>query len=128
MVAGLGGPSDLLQRPDAHLAQAPLKRPVMADRRGVVTAIDTRALGLAVVALGGGRKRSQDEIDPAVGLAGLAGIGAEIAPDAPLAIVHARDEAQAEAAAAALRGAYVIGEQAAPRSDRTIHSRLEKPA
>ena len=105
MVAALGGPADLLERPDAHLARAPIIRPVAAGR-GTVTAIDTRALGLAVVALGGGRTRLQDHIDHAVGLTALAGIGH--AADT-LGIVHARTEAGADAAEAALRRAYTLG-------------------
>lgn len=105
MVAALGGPADLLERPDAHLARAPVIRRVEADR-GVVTAIDTRALGLAVVALGGGRTRPQDTIDHAVGLTELAGFGDDVGT---LGIVQARTEAAADAGAAALRRAYTIG-------------------
>ncbi len=126
MVAGLGGPKDLMERPATYLQAAPLSRPVHADRRGFVTAIDTRALGLAIVALGGGRTRPQDAIDPDVGLTELAGIGTEVSPDRPLAIVHARDEAAAEAAAAALRAAYRIGEEAPCRAV-LITSRLGRP-
>lgn len=105
MVAALGGPADLLERPGAHLAQAPVIRPVGVER-GTVTAIDTRALGLAVVALGGGRTRAQDDIDHAVGLTELAGIGEE---PALLGLVHARSEVEADAAEAVVRRAYTIG-------------------
>ena len=71
--------------------------------------IDTREVGLAVVELGGGRARASDAIDPAVGLTRLAGIGAEVSADAPLALVHARDEPSAAAAARRLGDAYHIG-------------------
>jgi thymidine phosphorylase len=125
MVVGLGGPADLMERPDAYLEAAPVIRPVHADRPGFVTAIDARALGIAVVALGGGRTRPQDAIDPAVGLAELAGIGAEASPDAPLAWVHARSEAAAEAAAASLRAAYRIGEER-PVPRTVIATRLDR--
>jgi thymidine phosphorylase len=125
MVAALGGPRDLVERPDAHLETAPVIRPVFADRQGFVTGIDTRAIGLAVIALGGGRTRPQDAIDPAVGLTDLSGVGAPLSPDAPLALVHARDENAAEAAAAQLRKAYAIGEEA-PRQ-AIVTSRLGKP-
>ncbi len=66
MVASLGGPSDLLERPGAHLPAAPVRRRVEAD--GTVAEVATREIGLAVIALGGGRTRPQDGIDPAVGL------------------------------------------------------------
>ena len=110
MVAALGGPTDLLEKPEAYLAKAAVVKPVFADRPGSVSAIETRGVGLAVVALGGGRLRPQDAIDHAVGLTELAELGAEVGPGRPLAIVHARSEADHAAASARLREAYRIGE------------------
>ena len=107
MVAGLGGPADLLERPAAHLAAAPVRRPVHAAY-GFVERIDTRAVGMIVVALGGGRTRPQDPIDAAVGLTALAAVGQETGPDMPIGFVHARTEADADAAATTLRAAYRI--------------------
>jgi len=108
MVSVLGGPADFLQRPVDYLPKAPVIRPVVSDRAGTISAIDTRSVGLAVVALGGGRTRPQDTIDHAVGFAGLAGIGADIGSNQPLAMVHARTEDAAERAAQALRAAYQL--------------------
>ncbi|MGO4171317.1 thymidine phosphorylase [Bosea sp. TAF32] len=113
MVAALGGPADLLEKPANHLAAAPIVKPVFAETAGSVIAVDTRAVGLAVVALGGGRVRPQDPIDHAVGIVELAGIGTEIGAERPLGIIHARDEAHFAAASARLRKAYRIGEGAA---------------
>jgi pyrimidine nucleoside phosphorylase-like protein len=56
----------------------------------VVTAVDVRAVGLAVIELAGGRARASDAIDPSVGFTDLAPIGVEVGPQAPLARVHAR--------------------------------------
>ncbi len=109
MVAALGGPADLMEHPERHLATVPLVRPVFAEASGHVAAIDTRALGLAVVALGGGRTRAEDSIDPAVGLTDLVSLGARIETGQPLAMVHARSEAAVEAAAATVRSAYRLG-------------------
>lgn len=110
MVAALGGPADLLERPERHLAAAPVRRPLHAEREGIVQSIDNRAVGLAVVALGGGRTRPQDAIDHAVGLTDLAMPGDRVGPDRPLAVIHARDEAGLDAASARLRKAYALGE------------------
>jgi thymidine phosphorylase len=112
MVAALGGPNDFLRRARALLPAAPIVRPVAPRRAGFVEAIDARAVGLAVVELGGGRARATDAIDPAVGLTRLAGLGAEVSTEAPLALVHAPDEGRAEAAMARLRAAYRIGDAA----------------
>ena len=109
MVSALGGPADLMERPDKYLAQAPLVREVPALAAGFVEKIDTRQVGLAVVDLGGGRTDPAAAIDPAVGFAALAEIGAEVGTGAPIAIVHARDEASAARASLRLQNAYRIG-------------------
>lgn len=113
MVAALGGPADLLEAPGRHLVAAPIAKPVFAEAAGTVAAIDTRAIGFAVVALGGGRTRPQDPIDHAVGIVDLAGLGEPVDAGRPLGIVHARDAAGFEAASERLRKAYRIGEAAA---------------
>jgi thymidine phosphorylase len=111
MVAALGGPSDIMDNYDAHLARAPVVREVFSDQDGVVVAHDTRALGIAVMNLGGGRAVESDVIDPAVGLDAVAGPGTRVARGGrPLAVVHARDDAGADAAEAAVRAAIAVGE------------------
>jgi thymidine phosphorylase len=110
MVTALGGPSDFLDDPVRHLPKAKVVVPAPAKTEGIVAAIDTRALGLAVVRLGGGRTRAEDPIDHSVGMTDLAGIGAEVGPYKPLAFVHARDEASAAAAVEAVQAAYSVGD------------------
>jgi thymidine phosphorylase len=113
MVAALGGPADILEDPDAHLERAPVIRDVFPEEDGVVTGHDTRALGVAVMQLGGGRAVETDVIDMAVGLDAVAGPGTTVARGGrPLAVVHARDEAGADAAQAAVRAAITVGERA----------------
>ena len=116
MVAALGGPGDFVEHPGRHLQAAPLIRPIFPEGAGVVTGIDTRAVGIAVLELGGGRMRAEDKIDHSVGFTELAALGAAVGPDAPLAIVHARDEAGAEAATNSLRAAFTLGDSAPKRS------------
>jgi thymidine phosphorylase len=55
MVSALGGPNDLVESPTSYLRSAAVTRRIDPDRDGFVQAIDTRSVGLAVVALGGGR-------------------------------------------------------------------------
>jgi thymidine phosphorylase len=121
MVAALGGPADVLERPERHLPQAPVRHAVHLEQWGTVAAIDARALGLAVVGLGGGRQRVTDRIDPRVGLAEVRGIGEAVGPDAPLAIVHAATDSDAAAAAELLRNAvHVIEAPLEPVSESVI--------
>ena len=109
MVSALGGPADFMEKPELYLAKANFEAPVYPFEGGVVTEIDARGVGVAVVALGGGRKAAADVIDPSVGFTSLAGVGNSVDADSPLAIVHARNEEEAEAAAIALRAAYTVG-------------------
>lgn len=127
MVAALGGPSDLLERPDAHLARAPVTVPAMARVPGIVLDMDTRAIGLAVVELGGGRRRAEDFIDPAVGLSDIAPIGAAVGANRPLAVIHARDSASAERARQSIATAVQVG-TGATSSRRTILKRIDLEA
>jgi thymidine phosphorylase len=123
MVSALGGPADLVERPDAYLEQAPIIVPAPALQAGFATATDCRSLGLAVVSLGGGRRRPEDPIDFAVGLSGMAELGAEIAVGQPLAMVHARTEAAAQQAVREVQAAYQVGTAKAapnPITYRTI--------
>lgn len=62
---------------------------VAADRKGYVTAIDTEALGWAIIELGGGRKQLTDKVDPSVGLEMLVRLGDEVRAGDPLARVFA---------------------------------------
>jgi thymidine phosphorylase len=110
MVSALGGPSDLMSRPEAHLRAAPLVQAAWAPQPGFVSAIDTRAVGIAVVELGGGRTRSQDPVNHAVGLTALAGLGDEVGPNRPLALIHAEDEASLARAASRLAAAYTVSD------------------
>jgi thymidine phosphorylase len=110
MVTALGGPADLLENPDKHLESAPLVVPVPAPRAGFVTQVDCRALGIAVVGLGGGRTRPSDPIDFAVGLTDLVELGDQLQAGQPLALVHARTPAAAERAVREVQQAYVLGD------------------
>ncbi|MGI9414511.1 MAG: thymidine phosphorylase, partial [Hyphomicrobiales bacterium] len=112
MVTALGGPADFVENAGDHLPAAPVQIPALPRGTGTVASIDTRAIGLAVVELGGGRRRASDEIDHAVGLTGLASKGRTVGPDRPLALIHARDDGTAEKAANILQEAYKLGDAA----------------
>ncbi len=128
MVAALGGPGDLLEHPKRYLAPAPVQCAVPPARNGTITAIDARALGLLLVELGGGRRRADDTIDGAVGLTGVRGVGDAVSGEQPLAVIHARTAAAAEAGAAALRRAVTVGETAATPAPPVLRRIRPAPA
>lgn len=73
-----------------------------------ISAIDVRALGLAVLQLGGGRRLQTDTIDPWVGLSDMLHVGAAVTEDEPLAFVHANDKSKGEIAVEMVRKAYQL--------------------
>lgn len=111
MVHMLGGPADLLERPDAYLRKAPIERPVPASRTGWLAACDARDLGVSVIDLGGGRRHPADRIDHSVGFTGLLPLGTRVNEGDPIALVHAADDASAERAVVALAANYRIADE-----------------
>jgi thymidine phosphorylase len=114
MVASLGGPADLVEHKERHLAMAPTIAALPPPCPGFVAGIDVRRVGLVIVALGGGRRRAGDHIDHAVGLEAVAGIGSEVGPERPLAIIHARSPEAAAEVSATLAEAFAIADAPPP--------------
>ena len=108
MVAALGGPKDFLERPDHYLPSSPVKSSVPPPRDGYLAAVDARALGNAIIELGGGRRRADDKLDLSVGFTDIAAIGTAVDHEHPLAIVHAASEADAQRAIDNMRSACTI--------------------
>jgi len=123
MVAAQGGPNDFVNRYDRYLPAATLSKPVFASQAGFISAMDTRALGLAVVALGGGRRRVSDAIDYSVGLTGMVRLGEPVQIGQPLATIHAASEDSWIQAAQAVRASITIAAQA-PAVQPVIYRRI----
>ena len=114
MIAALCGPVRFVEDWQRFLPEATVIREVTAQSSGFVQAIDGEALGLVVVALGGGRMIKSDPVDPAVGLSQVARLGAWVEKGQPLCVIHTARPMQADRALAAVRGAIVIGNAKAP--------------
>ncbi len=96
------------------LPRAPVIRDVKATRTGVVAEIPPRPIGHAIIALGGGRSRTDDVIDPSVGIVIPVKPGDRVARGEVLAVVHARTESDAEQAKKAIEAVLRIGDTASP--------------
>ena len=92
--------------PDAklHVAKA---TDLVADTDGVVSAMDTEALGLVIISLGGGRRKMGDPIDHSVGLEMLVRIGDRVSRGTPLVKIFSE---QPEAVIPSLQAAIEISE------------------
>lgn len=123
MIAAQKGPADFIENYDRYLPQATLSKPVYAEGNGIVSAMDTRALGMAVVSLGGGRRRASDPIDYSVGLTNMAQLGQQVDTRQPLAMIHANSEAAWQQAAAEVRAAIVLSDSA-PEITPVVYRRI----
>lgn len=101
-----GNPADLLRLAEIH--QAPVIREIFSESSGVIRAVDAGKIGQASLELGAGRSKAGDAIDFAVGFDRLVKTGEKTSIGSVLGRVHARSEAAADRAAAAVRDAIRI--------------------
>ncbi|PDT80094.1 thymidine phosphorylase [Sinorhizobium sp. BJ1] len=123
MVHLLGGPADFVDRSDTYLKKAPVAAAVPAHRDGYLAACETRELGMAVIALGGGRTHPDESIDHRVGLSHLRPLGTKLDKGEPIAFVHAADRQQAEAVRDRVAELYVIADER-PASRPVVLSKI----
>ncbi len=112
IIAAQGGDTGVLRDP-ARLPCAPHDENFAAKRDGVVQVVDPRAVGYGVIALGGGRRNMEDEVDPSVGFVITTKPGNHVAKGQPLATIHARSEQDLAVGRKVLESAIVIGDSAA---------------
>ena len=108
MVAALGGPHDFCEKADAYLPQAAHTKPIFAPQAGYVAAMDTRAIGISIIKLKGGRSVPDEKLDLATGYTEFVQIGDYVDEKTPLALVHYQNEAQFIAAEQDIRQAITI--------------------
>jgi pyrimidine-nucleoside phosphorylase len=124
MVESQGGDPSVADDPIAVLPRAPVVIPMLADRNGVLAAVETEELGLASGALGAGRMRKGDPIDPAVGMVVRAKIGDRLQRGAPIGEVHARDAAAAAEAARRTLASFTVTDGSVTRPP-LVHAWLD---
>ena len=120
MCSALGGPADFVENFERYLPRAPVVRPVHAA--GILVGVDTRAVGNAIIELGGGRHRVGEALDLSVGFTEIAPVGTSLDADRPLAFVHAASEDDADRAEDQLRAACTVSTDAA--AERPVICRI----
>ena len=116
MCAALGGPAGFVTNSARHLATAPVTRPVYGS--GFLAEVDVRAVGNAIIELGGGRRKVGEALYLSVGFSNIAVVGKELDRSTPLAVIHAANEDDAAAAEKNLLAAVSLGQEATP--DRPV--------
>ena len=113
MVHSMGGPQDIVETFDRDLPIAKYKIPVVPAQSGHINSVDTRAIGNAVIALGGGRKKLGEILDLSVGLSSIRGIGDLVDKETPICVIECSSLDLGHVAEGMVRDAVVIGPQIA---------------
>ncbi|MCP4789900.1 MAG: thymidine phosphorylase [Gammaproteobacteria bacterium] len=92
-------------------AAMPVNAPVLATHSGYVNAMDTHMIGMAMVAIGAGRRVATDQIDHGLGLTQVVPIGAYVEAGQPLAMAHTRNQEQQHVLQKALQQSLLVSEQ-----------------
>jgi pyrimidine-nucleoside phosphorylase len=110
-VEAQGGDGRVCDEPAKFLPLATVSFKVESPRSGFVTKVNTTEIGHAIAAIGGGRVRIDDAIDPSVGFLAETRLGARVGPDGLLGTIYCGDESRAKEAAQRIQTAYEIGDQ-----------------
>ncbi|HEX8386262.1 MAG TPA: thymidine phosphorylase, partial [Rubricoccaceae bacterium] len=120
LVVAQGGDVSVLDAPEG--LSGPPVAVVTADRSGVVADVDARRIALAALALGAGRARKEDAVDPRAGVVLNKRPGERVEPGDPLATLYASDPSRADVGA--VRAAFTLGD-AAPAPRPLVLDRLD---
>ena len=111
MIAALGGPNDYLENPWKSMQRAKIVREVLAPEHGYISAMQTRAIGMAIVGMKGGRTANGQAIDHSVGFDRILSVGTLVNRGDVVARVHADNEEQANIAISQYLTALLIDER-----------------
>ncbi len=109
LVKAQGGDTSCIEEPK-RLPQARLIKPVPAPRSGYLAGLNAAEVGIAVMELGGGRKKKSDLINHSVGIIVHYKVGDLVQKDTPLFTIHANDRATMEVAQQRVLAAHTISD------------------
>lgn len=110
-IAAQGGEPRVCDQPDAFLPLVRESVKVESPRSGYITSVDTTEIGHAIAAIGGGRVRIEDTIDPTVGFISELKLGEQVRSGETLGVVYCADESAAKEAARRIQAAYHVGDE-----------------
>jgi pyrimidine-nucleoside phosphorylase len=86
---------------------------VESPRSGFITKVDTTEIGHAIAAIGGGRVRIEDTVDPTVGFTSELKLGDQVRARQTIGTVYCADASAAAEAARRIQAAYHIADEPA---------------
>jgi pyrimidine-nucleoside phosphorylase len=122
MVSAQAGDARAVHDPD-RLPRARHRLPIAAQRAGFINGCDALELGLTSVALGAGRTRADQKIDPAVGIELAVTLGDRVERGQPLAWLHVNQRRGLEALSERAAGAFSIG-RSRPKARKLVLERV----
>jgi thymidine phosphorylase len=121
MVSALGGPKNFVEKPWDSMQKANVITEVKASQHGYIAQMDTRAVGMSVVGLGGGRTAPTQQVDHTVGFDRILPLGVQVNRGEVIARVHAKDEDSANRAIEQFNNALSYSEES-PELPPVIYS------
>lgn len=104
-----GGDPRVCDEPDKFLPLVRETVKVESPRSGFITRVDTTEIGHAIAAIGGGRVRIEDIVDPTVGFTSELKLGDQVSAGEAIGTVYCADAAAAAEASRRVQAAYHIG-------------------
>jgi len=110
-IAAQGGDPRVCDAPHDFLPLVSETVKVESPRSGFITKVDTTEIGHAIAAIGGGRVRIEDTVDPTVGFTSELKLGDEVRAGDAIGVVYCADSTAAAEAARRIQAAYQIGDE-----------------
>ena len=119
-IAAQGGDPRVCDAPDNFLPLVRETVKVESPRSGFITRVNTTEIGHAIAAIGGGRVRIEDTVDPTVGFTSELKLGDQVAAGEAIGIVYCADASEAANAARRIQAAYHIEEEPPSQSLKLV--------
>lgn len=119
-IVAQGGEPRVCDQPGAFLPLVRESVKVESPRSGYITSVDTTEIGHAIAAIGGGRVRIEDTIDPTVGFISELKLGEQVKSGGTLGVVYCAGEAAAKEAARRIQAAYHVGDEPPGRVEKLV--------
>src|SRR5215472_1068068 len=125
IIEAQGGNPKVVEDPSV-MPQAQAVEVFAARSTGVITAVEPRTIGRAIVAMGGGRATVEDTVEPSVGFVITVKPGDKVLAGEPIASVFARDATGIQVGFEALERAIAVGDKLGERPLALISHRVSR--
>lgn len=119
-IAAQGGEPRVCDAPASFLPMVSETVKVESPRSGFITAVDTTEIGHAIAAIGGGRVRIEDAVDPTVGFISELKLGDKVDAGETIGVVYCANGSTVQEAARRIQAAYHVGDEPAAQTEKLV--------